>query len=1076
MRVLTGLVVLVIAISACIAPDNLPMLLSQADRAEVYEAVEIHRQAIALFEKGNVRDAITLAAKAAELLESKLGPDHVHVAVPLRSLAVFHQSQGDYAEAERLFARVLAILERTGSGDGLGLVVPLDDLAGLYMQWAVYEKAARLYGRMLSIRLRVRGARDPSIIDSLNSLALALEMQGNHSSAESIYKRALALAERELGSRHVGVARGLEGLAMVYTAQGTYDRAEPLLVRSLQIRTDVVSEVRRFGPLNLNKIADLFPNTRSLRSPRFTDAMALDLVARTISAFNTHTMHSLSNLDQLQSVSAPNMQPLVARTADIYNAFLQSAQSDLAQTTEQLVALHVATGDYQRAEPLLRHALDEREKTMGRTHPDLANSLNDLAQLYQNQGAYAKAEPLLLRVLEIRRQALGERHPDVARSLNNLALLYVAQDESAKAEPLLAQAVDVFEHSLGNAPADLARCLNNLALLHHVQGDLGAAEPLYLRAIDIASKTPGDGYPDIVRYLTNLAVLYHANGQSSKAEPLLRRAVAVRESRLDTELARLTPPRKRALMALVQQETEALVSLHVESTPTSAAALDLALSAVLRRKGLALESLLEGRAALRGHLTPEMRQHIDQLAADDAALAALRRAPADSLEPSARASQIAAITARIDGLESDLGAASAQREARAPVTVARIQAALPRDAVLVEYVRYHRFDPRPDQPRWQGARYAAYVVTPAGAPRWVALGDAAAIDAGIDAVLAEMRRGGDPQAASAALRHLDELVLEPLRDALADVSHLIVAPDGALNLVPFDALRDPQGRYELEHRLVSYVTSGRDLLRRGPRQAPREPPTIVAAPDYGPGRFAPLASAGAEAAEVAGRFAGARLLLGPQATKAALIALRGPAVLHIATHGFFAREFALPATAAAPVALAGDARERGMDVEGVLAPVERAVDGDPDAALDRAGLALARANVSPEGIVTAREIANYDWWGTELVVLSACETGVGAAPSGAGMYGLRSALAQAGAESQVVSLWSVSETSVRALMREFYAELARGTGRAEALRRAKRRMLQQPAFAHPYDWAAFIPAGDWTPLDKNARLRGRSAR
>jgi CHAT domain-containing protein len=67
----------------------------------------------------------------------------------------------------------------------------------------------------------------------------------------------------------------------------------------------------------------------------------------------------------------------------------------------------------------------------------------------------------------------------------------------------------------------------------------------------------------------------------------------------------------------------------------------------------------------------------------------------------------------------------------------------------------------------------------------------------------------------------------------------------------------------------------------------------------------------------------------------------------------------------------------------------------------------------------------------------------------------------------VVSLWNVNDSSARALMRDYYGELARGTGRAEALRQAKLRLMRQPGYAHPYDWAAFIPAGDWRPLDKN---------
>jgi CHAT domain-containing protein len=108
------------------------------------------------------------------------------------------------------------------------------------------------------------------------------------------------------------------------------------------------------------------------------------------------------------------------------------------------------------------------------------------------------------------------------------------------------------------------------------------------------------------------------------------------------------------------------------------------------------------------------------------------------------------------------------------------------------------------------------------------------------------------------------------------------------------------------------------------------------------------------------------------------------------------------------------------------------------------------------------------------VVLSACETGVGAVQAGDGVYSLRRALVLAGAVSQVVSLWRVSDASTRALMRDYYAGLARGAGRAEALREAQLRILRepsQPAYAHPYYWAAFIAAGDWRPLDPSALAR-----
>jgi CHAT domain-containing protein len=205
----------------------------------------------------------------------------------------------------------------------------------------------------------------------------------------------------------------------------------------------------------------------------------------------------------------------------------------------------------------------------------------------------------------------------------------------------------------------------------------------------------------------------------------------------------------------------------------------------------------------------------------------------------------------------------------------------------------------------------------------------------------------------------------------------------------------------------------------------------------------------------------ATAVTGAKATKAALATLTGPAVLHIATHGFFGWPAGVAADARGAAPVAPRDPWRSLSFGSLPPPLAR----DPAEGLDRSGLAMAGANRGPAGIVIAREMAGFDWWGTQLVVLSACQTGVGAVPSGDGVYGLRRALVLAGAASQVVSLWSVSDVATRALMRDYYRELTRGTGRAEALRQAQLRMRQQPGTAHPYYWAAFIPAGDWRPLD-----------
>ena len=132
----------------------------------------------------------------------------------------------------------------------------------------------------------------------------------------------------------------------------------------------------------------------------------------------------------------------------------------------------------------------------------------------------------------------------------------------------------------------------------------------------------------------------------------------------------------------------------------------------------------------------------------------------------------------------------------------------------------------------------------------------------------------------------------------------------------------------------------------------------------------------------------------------------------------------------------------------------------------RSGLALAGANNGDkaDGIMTALEIADLDLWGTQLVVLSSCETGVGEAHKGEGVFGLRRALVMAGSRTQVMSLWEVDDQNTRQFMVAYYDRLLTGQGRSAALRNVQLDMLHDGI--DPSHWSAFMVSGDWTPLGK----------
>ncbi len=385
--------------------------------------------------------------------------------------------------------------------------------------------------------------------------------------------------------------------------------------------------------------------------------------------------------------------------------------------------------------------------------------------------------------------------------------------------------------------------------------------------------------------------------------------------------------------------------------------------------------------------------------------------------------------------------------------------------MLVEYVRYRPFDPRAigNANRFGRARYSAFVLGPSGRPHWVELGEAATIDGQIRALREALQSSaGDVLPVARALART---LIDPIERDLTGMERLVIAPDSELSVVPFSALQDSRNRFLVQRLEVSYVTSGRDLVRLSARQAPRESPLIVADPDLqsaaaGTGRvlFGPALRdrrRGRRPAQAASQRS--HVLTGPAATETTLKAVKGPRILHVATHGFF-RDLS-PQASSSPGAAASATAAQPPQTSGPLA-------------LLRSGLALAGANQrqggnGEDGLLTAYEAANLDLHGTQLVVLSACETGLGQVASGDGVYGLRRALEIAGAETLVMSLWRVDDNATRDLMTKFYQRLTAGNGRSASLRTVQLELLKSRDYSHPFYWAPFIIAGDWTPLRTN---------
>src|SRR6266511_2481410 len=757
-----------------------------------------------------------------------------------------------------------------------------------------YDEAIPLIARALEIRERILGPDHRDVASTINVLANLYYYKGDYAKAEPLYQRALDICEKALGPEHPGVADVLNNLALLYDELGEYAKAEPLHQRALGIRE------KSLGPEH------------------------------------------------------PNV-------ADVLN---------------DLALLYRDRGEYAKAEPLYQRALVIREKSLGPDHPFIASSLNNLADLFRYRGEYAKAETRYQRALVIREKALGPEHRDVARVLNNLAVLYRERGEYAKAEQLHQRALTIWEKAFGPEHPDVAQSLNGLANLYRERGEYAKAEPLFQRALAVLEKAKGAQHPSLAESFNDLAVLCAAKGAIAQAVAFQSRANAISEHNLALNLAALSERQKLAYLATISEQTERTISLHLRHAPNDPAARSLAVAWIRQRNALALAATSESLNALRSRFNAEDRALLDRLTDARSQIARLildgpRRMTADQYR-----GRVKTLEEQAEKFEAEISLRSDEFRAQSlPITLEAVRAAIPAVAALIEFASYRPFNPKAakDDDAYGRTRYVAYVLRRQGEIQWKELGEAKAIDEAV-ATLRKALRDPKRKDVKNLARAVDRRVFQPLRPLLGNLTRLLISPEGALNLIPFAALVDERGRYRIERYSISYLSSGRDLLRLQVARKSQSGPLVIADPDFGGRRqvearrllkqtkaapknqigdeapapafsqfyFPALPYTAEEGEAIRALLPGATLLTRRRASKDALGQSQSPAILHIATHGFFLKDLKLNS--------AGERSPRKSDGGASRRLKQVAKDGSRiENPLLRAGLALAGANEQKGG-------------------------------------------------------------------------------------------------------------------------------
>ena len=927
-------------------------------------------------------------------------------------------------------------------GDRFVLARAWQNLAESHFRLAAFREGVRCFEELSHLVGATRGTNSFEFLDTVNAAADAYDDAANYGAAAALYQSAIDISRRTLGSIP-DLPRYLTGLAIVNLHLGNYQQTKSLYEEALEV-------------------------TRNEESVRYEDLV--------------RGMYNLARLYQKQG-DYRNAESVASQAVEIARQQLGPDSTDLADSLRNLAYFYLNLGQAEKVIPLFSEALAITQRKYGRRSREFAGCLNDLALALDAAGDHKRAEELFEQVLRICRYTGDVGTSKYAGTMSNLGSVYLKTGRNSSAER-------VFKEAIAIAPAGAMETIRfNLAALYHRKGRFSEAEAMYLQAIEAHKASSGEHHPDFILLLTQLAQLYNDMDESVKAMRVLEDAIGRSEAIIHVLLAITSDVQRLAYLSRIRFCIELYVGVVLQRFPKSRVYKDKAFDLILSRKGIGFEaSALQREGLLKRYesVAPKLRE-LRAVRNEISTKSILGPAPG---EEEFHSKMLAELNARRARLEEELAKEIPDLPAEngaGGLTRTAVANAMPEGSVLLEFVVLDTDQYRHRARAWTGHHYVVFVLH-ADRPKQVTMIDLGSTSV-IDGLIVAFRKAVmalEPESAEKAIgARLRKLVFDPLHASLRKKRALILARDGNLMLLPFEILPAANGGRLLDHLEISYIGAGRDVLRfrdKHDAQTARDA-VVVADPDFdmdgsagqsedSGGRvlrsldfssdsvqkFERLEGTEEEGRGV-GKFLGVDPLTGRQALEGRVKSVQSPSILHVASHAFF-----LPHPQSQSLSRPPDLKD-GPDMPGGLARLQRL-----ENPMLRSGIALAGANLTlagkriavpdaEDGILTAADVVSeLDLASTALVVLSACETGLGEVEVGEGVFGLSRSFGLAGAQTLVMSLWQVDDTVTQETMDLFYTHLAAGRSCSASLKEAQLAMkIKYPA---PFFWGAFICHGN----------------
>lgn len=993
---------------------------ASTEKDNVYIDASLGLSAIAL-KQSDYKGALNISDKAIVATEP-IGLSKIKL---LKSKALALRGMAKYKEAERVLLEAMNTGEKSALNNTEMTADLKLNLADLYSLMGQYTAAEELYKSCAKYYSAHQDKTTYSLY--LGNYAAFLQATGNFTKADELLKETLVIKEKAFGVQSEEYLTTYENLSLLYLSTGKYELAKATLLK--------VEKIKR-GNKNIS--------TSSL-AYTFTN---LGVVHRLIGDYVTAENYLKDALDRYTLAHGQG------------HVLIASVQNELG-------LLYLKMGNIKAAQPNFEQALNTYETVHSKLHTEYASVLENLATLSHIEGNDEKSRELLTEVLKIDEATLGTSHPLYSKTLHNLASILAELEEYEESARLYNQALELENKLYGTQHPSYANTLYNVAVLEQEQNNLDQALKHFQEVVEIRRSILNSEHPDLAYSLYGLASVKQKIGDQEGARQDYKVVIEMYLKNIETYFPSLSESEKSAFYGKIRPVFQAFKDFAVSYINDNQGDAEKRAQLLAELYNLQLSTkalLLNATNKVKNRILNSGDQGLikkfnDWKAIKEEIVKALTLSKEELSTNNIDINQLERKANQLEKELSQLSSLFAGEFDQAQLDWTQVQSSLQPQEAALELIRIKK------NTKNDSVVYVGLIIKPSSSnPEMVVLPH------GNDLETKMFKQYKNAIIFKVENKRSYDQFWKPFDDVLGDVKTLFLSSDGVYNKVNINTLFDPIGNeYVFDKYDLRLLSNTKELLES--TNSEQLPVEAKKAAIYGFPAYELNSSAEAlvtDAATERGFSGGISELPGTftetnniaktldnafwkyekyqrqDANETNIKNINSPKLLHIATHGFFMEDINLSADG-----------ETGLH--------SRAARFNP---LFRSGLLMAGASNflrgeplpgGEDGVLTAYEAMNLNLDHTELVVMSACETGLGEVKNGEGVYGLQRSFMVAGAKNLIMSLWKVNDATTQLLMSTFYEKWIQGAGKQEAFKAAIATIKNE--YKEPYYWGAFVMLG-----------------